>query len=135
LDPDVIGCGEVKPKLEAAIGCKFVNSVGNSVLVLSERALADFGVAGQALFDIHFFATKYTYQGKRILLVRNPDFDLSDEASVQQRLNYLRALLSEQESTSDVLVFDDTHNPIPLERRLCRAADAVAFAALATRTT
>lgn len=77
----------------------------------SQGALSDFGVSAEALTEIQYFAVKYSYQGKRILLLRLPDYSDSPKASTDQRLNYLRALLHEQQPTSDALVFDDTHNP------------------------
>jgi hypothetical protein len=77
----------------------------------SQRALAEFGVPEQALLEFEYFATKYVYEGKRILLLRMPDYDVRDELDMLRRLNFLRALLSEQQETSDALVLDDTHNP------------------------
>jgi C-terminal processing protease CtpA/Prc len=53
-------------------------------------------------------AVKYKFEGKTILVVRQPDY------SVEKPKNYIqtyRALLSEFEPQVDVVVIDQTHNP------------------------
>ena len=78
----------------------------SSRVVPSASALAAAGVS--ASNGVSYFAIKYQYAGKRILLLRIPNYD---PPSAAVSLGYLTALLAEQRDQVDGLILDQTHNP------------------------
>jgi hypothetical protein len=85
-------------------------------VVPSDSAVDKFHV-DKGVADSHKYAA-YTYQycGKKFLLLRLPDYvpldlpDRSSAAATRESVNYLRALLADQQPLVDGLVFDQTHN-------------------------
>jgi Peptidase family S41 len=57
------------------------------------------------------FAGTYTYQGKRVLLVRVPSYVPSASPGDANDARYLKAVLADFQATNDVLVIDETNNP------------------------
>jgi len=57
------------------------------------------------------FAALYSYEGKTILLIRQNRYDYDDEAVVDARLAYFRAIMDQYDAFADGLVLDQTHNP------------------------
>ena len=74
----------------------------------SAAALTKFAVTDAQAQAAGYYATTYTHAGKKILLLRLPDYEPQDMNSA---FNYVRALLDEQQPLVDGLVFDNSHNP------------------------
>jgi len=74
----------------------------------SAAALTKFGVTDAQAQAVGYYATTYTHGGKKILLLRLPDYEPQD---IESAYNYVRALLDEQQPLVDGLVFDNSHNP------------------------
>jgi hypothetical protein len=74
----------------------------------SAASLTKFNLTADAAAAINYFAITYTIEGKKVLLVRLPDYTPSD---ADGSLNYLRALIDEFQPQVDALVLDETHNP------------------------
>jgi Peptidase family S41 len=74
------------------------------------------------------FAATYTFQGKRVLLVRIPSYSPSVEPGQGNDSTYIKAILKDFQATNDVLVIDNTNNP---GGRLFYALDV--FSALITQ--
>ena len=74
----------------------------------SQDALTKFNVTADAAAKIDYFAGTYDLHGKKVLLVRLPDYTPTD---VNAAVGYLEALFTEQQPNVDALVFDQTHNP------------------------
>lgn len=79
-------------------------SVGAEPVQPSEAGL----VATQVSPAAALWAASYTYAGKKLLLVRLPDYVPASPAATTA---WLSLLLREQEGLVDGLVFDQTHNP------------------------
>src|ERR1043165_5838876 len=81
----------------------------------SDATLAAFGVPpcdGTAAFDCYqSFAGTYTFQGKRVLLVRIPSYVPSTAPGTAFDSTYIKAILSDFQGSADVLVLDETNNP------------------------
>lgn len=83
----------------------------------SDERLSTLGVtpctgSNPASYDCYrSFAGTYTYQGKRVLLVRIPSYETSADPGYANDVSYLRAVLADYQDQSDVLVLDDTNNP------------------------
>ena len=74
----------------------------------SAAALTAVGLTQAAADGINYFAVTYNMEGKKVLLVRLPDYTPKDAAG---SLNYLKALFADYQSQVDALVLDETHNP------------------------
>jgi hypothetical protein len=74
----------------------------------SAAALAKFGVTADQAAQVNYFAANYAVAGKKVLLLRVPDYEPQDENAA---LGYIRALFDDQASQVDGLVLDETHNP------------------------
>jgi C-terminal processing protease CtpA/Prc len=74
----------------------------------SQDALTKFGVTADAAAKVDYFAGTYTLDGKKVLLLRLPDYMPTDPTAA---LGYLEALFTEQQPNVDALVLDQTHNP------------------------
>ncbi len=86
-----------------------VQTIFNFVKVTaSDDARKKFGMAEKETPNI--YAALYKYQGKTILLARQPSYEPTDFSSEVYLKGYM-ALLSQYESLADVLVLDQTHNP------------------------
>jgi C-terminal processing protease CtpA/Prc len=74
----------------------------------SATALAKYNLAPAVASAIDYFAVTYPLNGKKVLLVRLPDYEPADSDGA---LNYFRALFDDQLPLVDGLIFDETHNP------------------------
>ncbi len=74
----------------------------------SAASLAKFSLDPAVAAGFTFFATTYVAEGKRVLLLRIPSYETTDEVSA---IKYLSALLDEYQPQVDTLVLDETHNP------------------------
>jgi hypothetical protein len=81
----------------------------------SDATLAAFAVPpcdGSGAFDCYqSFAGTYTFQGKRVLLVRIPSYVPSTAPGTGFDSSYIKAILSDFQGSADVLVLDETNNP------------------------
>ncbi len=74
----------------------------------SPAALVNQALAAQNAVDLDFYAVKYFTNGKKVLLVRLPDYSPKDPANA---IKYLKALFEDNLDSVDALVFDEGHNP------------------------
>jgi hypothetical protein len=81
-----------------------------TVVKPSAAALERYGVTPQAAAVISYFAVKYAFGGKNMLLLRISTYDVPS-ALRQSHVSYLAALLDEQAPFVDGLVLDQTGNP------------------------
>ena len=56
------------------------------------------------------YAAMYEYEGKNILLIRNPTYSPGDWDLQMEHMKHYRAILDQYDSIADVLVVDQTHN-------------------------
>jgi hypothetical protein len=56
------------------------------------------------------YAALYSYEGKRILIVRNPTYSVVDGKDMFMHMSHYRALLDQYDQIADVVVVDQTHN-------------------------
>jgi hypothetical protein len=82
-------------------------------LTPSPAALTTLGLTAEAAAGLQqtIFAATYHYDDKTILLLRLPNYSVADTDSLLSTLKYMVALLQEQATLVDALVFDQTHNP------------------------
>jgi C-terminal processing protease CtpA/Prc len=64
----------------------------------------------EAEIPVGVYAVKYTMDGKNILLIRNSTYYPGDGKVQENYMKYYRALLSQEQDTTDVLIVDQTHN-------------------------
>jgi hypothetical protein len=76
----------------------------------SDHALAKFNLSAEVASRQRISAFVYTYCGRRILLLRMPDYGHADETVFDDPVNYLRALFFDQAPRVDGLIYDETHN-------------------------
>jgi hypothetical protein len=94
---DALGVVEVEPSAETLASFGVVLPESEEALPDSERV-------------IQLQAYTYTFEGKRILLVRVPTYQLAN-GKYADNVGWLGALLKDNADTADVVVLDDSHNP------------------------
>lgn len=73
--------------------------------------LAKFGLSNEDDASLPIYAARYAHQRKRVLLVRQHDYAPGDWNTQLKYIQKYKAILSQYEDTTDVLVIDQTHNP------------------------
>lgn len=75
----------------------------------SEEMMAKYGAKSTAA-DWPVFAATYEWQGKKVLLVREPSYAGNEDAANANFIKNYKAVLDQYEAWADVLVVDQTHN-------------------------
>jgi Peptidase family S41 len=83
-------------------------ALGATEVKPSAAALTKFGLTSEQADAVNYFAATYPLNGKKVLLLRIPDYEPQD---AEAALNYIRALFDDQQAQVDGLVLDETHNP------------------------